>query len=211
MDHRLLRAVRYVRVSRLDQNPRLQEDETAAFIERRGWNLMDTFVDHGVSGSREKRPALDRMMADARKGKFDILLVWRSDRLFRSLRHMVNTLAELDAFGVSFASVTEPFDGTSPQGKLLIHLVSAFSEFEKAILVERTLAGLAAAKRRGARIGRPRVRVDREELLRLREDGASLRVIAKMLGLGVATVQRALTAPVPGDPEPPLHRASEAA
>lgn len=99
MDHRPLRAVRYVRVSRLDQNPRLQEDETIGFIERRGWKLTDTFVDHGVSGSREKRPALDRMMAEARKGKFDILLVWRSDRLFRSLRHTVNSLAELEAMG----------------------------------------------------------------------------------------------------------------
>jgi site-specific DNA recombinase len=123
-------------VSRLDQDPRLQEDETLAFVERRGWKLVDTFVDHGVSGSREKRPALDRMLADAKKGRFDAVLVWRSDRLFRSLRHMVNTLAELDVMGISFVSVTEPFDGTSPQGKLLIHLVSAFSEFERQVLIE---------------------------------------------------------------------------
>jgi len=162
---------------------------------------VDTFVDHGVSGSREKRPALDRMMAEARKGKFDILLVWRSDRLFRSLRHMVNTLAELDSMGISFVSVTEPFDGTTPQGKLLIHLVSAFSEFERQVLIERTRAGLAAARRRGARIGRPRLEVDREELVRLREVGMSLRVIAQKLGLGVTSVQRMLRGPVPSDPK----------
>lgn len=88
-------------------------------------------------------------MSEARRGKFDILLVWRSDRLFRSLRHMVNTLAELDALGVKFVSVTEPFDGTTPQGMLLIHLVSAFSEFERQVIIERTRAGVHTAKRRG--------------------------------------------------------------
>lgn len=87
-----------------------------AFVERRGWKLVDTFVDHGVSGSREKRPALDRMMGDAKKGKFDALLVWRSDRLFRSLRHMVNTLAELDVMGISFVSVTSPSTARARRG-----------------------------------------------------------------------------------------------
>lgn len=206
-----LRAARYVRVSRLDQNPRLQEDETATFIERRGWQLTDTFVDHGVSGSRERRPELDRLLLDARKRRFDVLVVFRADRLFRSLKHMVVTLDELAALGINFASVNEPFDTTTPSGRLLLHLVSAMAEFEKAILVERTRAGVAAARRRGARIGRPRVHVDRDELVRLRDDKMSIRVIAKKLGVGTGTIQRALGKLTRDDPEGPPHSPSEAA
>ena len=206
-----LRAARYVRVSRLDQNPRAQEDETATFIERRGWQLTDTFVDHGVSGSRERRPELDRLLLDARKRRFDVLVVFRADRLFRSLKHMVVTLDELAALGINFASVNEPFDTTTPSGRLLLHLVSAMAEFEKAILVERTRAGVAAARRRGARIGRPRVHVDRDELHRLRDDKMSIRLIAKQLGVGTGTIQRALGKLTQDDPEGPTHSPSEAA
>ncbi len=201
------RVARYHRVSRLDQNPQLQEDETQAFLERRSWNLVATFVDHGVSGSREQRPELDRPMSEARRGKFDILLVWRSDRLFRSLRHMVNTLAELDALGVKFVSVTEAFDTTTPQGQLLIHLVSAFSEFERQVIIERTKAGVHAAKRRGARIGRPRVALDLEQLHLLKVQGWFLRKKATHIHVGVGTVQRALRP----DPQGSLQVASEAA
>lgn len=93
MDRRALRVCRYVRVSRLDHDPRLQEDETLAFVEGRGWNLEYTCIDHGVSGSREKRPAPERMMSGAKKWKFDALLIWRSDRLFRFLRDMVRLMA----------------------------------------------------------------------------------------------------------------------
>lgn len=161
---------------------------------RRGWDLTGVYLDHGVSGSRDKRPQLDQLLADAKKGKFDILVVWRSDRLFRSLRHMVNTLADLDAMGVVFVSVTEPFDGTTPQGRLLVHLVSAFSEFEKQILIERTKAGLAAAVKRGARLGRPKVFVDRVKATELQAKGWPIRRIAKSMGVGIGTVQRALAA-----------------
>lgn len=186
------RAALYCRVSRLDQNPQLQEDEARELVRRRGWDLTDVYLDHGISGSKEKRPELDRLLADARKGRYSILVVWRSDRLFRSLRHMVNTLAELDAMGVMFVSVTEPFDGTTPQGKLLIHLVSAFSEFERQVLIERTKAGLSAAVKRGSRLGRPRVFVDRVKAKELQAKGWSIRKIAKSMGVGIGTVQRAL-------------------
>lgn len=186
------RAAIYCRVSRVDQNPQLQEDETKELVRRRSWDLHGVYLDHGISGSKEKRPDLDRLLLDAKKKRFEILVVWRSDRLFRSLRHMVNTLAELDAIGVSFVSVTEPFDSTTPQGKLLIHLVSAFSEFEKQILIERTRAGLSAAARRGSAIGRPRVFVDRKRAGELQAQGLSLRKIAKSMGVGIGTVQRVL-------------------
>jgi DNA invertase Pin-like site-specific DNA recombinase len=181
-----------LRVSRVEQNIHLQDDETAELIKRRGWKLIDTYTDHGVSGTKEKRPALDRLLVDARRRRFDAVLVWRSDRLFRSLRAMILTLDEWAALGVNFVSATEPFDTTTPQGKLLMHLTSAFAEFERNLIVERTKAGLAAARRRGARLGRPRVRVDDEQLLVLKKKGLSVRDIAKALGVGSSTIQRRL-------------------
>ena len=102
-----LRAVRYLRVSRQDQDPRLQDDETKEFITRRGWKLADTYTDQGVSGAKDRRPELDRLLGDARRKKFDVLLVWRSDRMFRSLKNMVNTLDDLTSLGIAFTSVTE--------------------------------------------------------------------------------------------------------
>lgn len=204
-----IRVARYIRVSRSDQRPELQADETAQTIERRGWTLADTYLDQGFSGSRDRRPELDRMLADARRGKFNLLLVWRADRLFRSLRHMVATLDELAALGIDFASVTEPFDTTTPQGRLLLHLVAAFAEFEKGVLVERTRAGIAAARRRGARIGRPPVHVDVARALSLRASGRSLREVARVLGVGAATVCRAIQAADGSVPEMPVQPASE--
>lgn len=187
------RVARYIRVSRSDQRPELQADETSEMIARRGWEMTDTFVDQGISGTRDRRPGLDRLMAAARRRAFDILVVWRSDRLFRSLRHMVNTLSELSALGVEFVSVTEPFDTTTPQGRLLLHMIAAFAEFERGVLVERTRAGLAAARRRGARIGRPPAKVDLRQMHALRESGKSLREVAKALGVGTTTIHRLLT------------------
>jgi DNA invertase Pin-like site-specific DNA recombinase len=187
-----LRVAAYHRVSRSDQNPQLQQDEVADLVERRGWTLAKSYTDEGVSGSRDRRPELDRLLSDARRRRFDTLVVWRADRLFRSLRHMVTTLDELTALGVNFVSVTEPFDTTTPSGRLLLHLVSAMAEFEKSILVERTKAGLAAAIRRGAKVGRRRVRVDLERARELRVEGKTLRDVAKELGIGTATLYRAL-------------------
>jgi DNA invertase Pin-like site-specific DNA recombinase len=173
----------------------LQDDETKDFIARRGWKLTATYVDHGVSGSRDSRPELDRMLADARRGKFDILVVWKSDRLFRSLRHLVTTLDELAAIKIGFASATEPFDSTTPSGRLLVHLVGAMAEFERAVMIERTKAGLAVAIRRGARPGRPRARVDLERARVLRGDGKTFKEVADELGVGVATLHRAMKTP----------------
>lgn len=192
-----MRCARYLRVSKSDQRPELQDDETKAFIERRGWKLTTTYLDHGVSGSRDRRPELDRMLSDARRGKFEILIVWKSDRLFRSLRHMVVTLDELAAMKIGFASVSEPFDSTTPSGRLLVHLVSAMAEFERAVMIERTKAGLAAAIRRGARPGRPRAHVDLDRARRLRSDGKTFKEVAGELGIGVATLHRAMSAAKP--------------
>jgi DNA invertase Pin-like site-specific DNA recombinase len=187
-----VRVARYIRVSRADQNPQLQSDETERLITNRGWDLTATYLDRGISGTKDTRPELMEMMAAARRGEFKVLLVWRSDRLFRSLRHMISTIEDLAALGIDFCSVTEPFDSTTPSGRLLFHLVSAFAEFERVVLVERTRAGLDAARRRGARIGRPRVNVDVERATLLRASGKSLRETARILGVGAATLHRAL-------------------
>lgn len=189
-----LRAARYLRVSRQDQDPRLQDDETKEFITRRGWKLTDTYTDQGVSGAKDRRPELDRLLGDARRKRFDVLLVWRSDRMFRSLKNMVNTLDDLTSLGIAFTSVTEPFDTTCPSGKLLMHIVSAMGEFERSILIERTRAGVAAARRRGVRVGRPPTRLDDDHLRELRAGGWSVRKIAESLGVGSSTVQRRLLA-----------------
>jgi DNA invertase Pin-like site-specific DNA recombinase len=191
-------AARYIRVSRADQRPELQDHETTELIARRGWQLVDTFSDHGVSGARDRRPGLDRMLEAARRGSFDLIVVWRADRLFRSLRHMVVTLDEFAALGVGFVSVTEPFDTTTPTGRLLLQLVGAFAEFERGVLIERTLAGLQAARRRGARLGRPptaALRVDFDQVAEMRASGASIRSIARQLGVSAAAVQRVLCTP----------------
>ena len=187
-----MRAVRYLRVSRVDQNPELQDDATNDLIRHRGWKLVDTYVDHGVSGSRDRRPELNRMLADAKRGRFDLVVVYRSDRLFRSIKHMVTTLDDLAAMNVGFVSTSEPFDTSTPSGRLLLHMVSAMAEFERAILIERTKAGLVAAASRGAKIGRPRARVDVERATVLRSEGRTFRQIADELGVGVATLHRAL-------------------
>jgi DNA invertase Pin-like site-specific DNA recombinase len=170
----------------------MQADETGELIDRRGWQLVGTFEDHGVSGARDRRPELDRLLDAARRRRFDLLVVWRSDRLFRSLKHMINTLDELSALGIGFVSVSEPFDTTTPQGRLLLHLVSAFAEFERELIRERTRAGLAAARRRGTRLGRPPARVEVDRALAMRADGSSVRDIAGALGLSPSTVHRHL-------------------
>lgn len=186
------RAARYLRVSRSDQVLHLQADETKRLIGGRGWQLVDTYADHGESGASSARKELRRMMADARRGRFDVLVVWRSDRLFRSLKDMVTTLEELAALNIGFVSVTEPLDSTTPQGRLLTHLVSAFAEFERALLVERTKAGMEAARRRGARIGRPPVTVSVSTARLLRAQGVSMKEIARRQGVGLTTLRRAL-------------------
>jgi DNA invertase Pin-like site-specific DNA recombinase len=133
------------------------------------------------------------MLADARRRKFDLVLVYKADRLFRSLRHMVTTLDELAALGVGFVSVTEPFDTSTPSGKFLLHIVSAMAaEFERSLLIERVKSGVAAARRRGALLGRPRAHLYMDRLRELRAQGLSVRKIAETLNVGSSTIQRHL-------------------
>jgi len=185
------RAAVYLRVSRADQSSALQADETSEFIIRRQWEQTHSFVDEGLSGASTKRPELRAMMEAARRRVFDVLVVYRADRVFRSLQELLGTIAELAALGVGFVSVTEPFDTTTPTGTLLLQICGAFGEFERAILIERTRAGMAAAKRRGVRIGRPPSDVDAELVKRLRARGRTWRAIATELRASVGKVHKA--------------------
>lgn len=187
----------YIRVSKADQNSNLQADETEQLISRRQWTLSETFRDEGLSGSHARRPGFQALLTAARARRFEILVVYRADRLFRSLRELVNTLEEFRQLDVGFVSVTEPFDTTTSSGRLLLQLVGAFAEFEREVLIERTRAGLAAAKRRGAQLGRPPTKFSLERAQKLRASGMSFARVARELGIGVAIVHRALARPPP--------------
>ncbi len=186
---------RYLRVSRADQKADLQANETADFIARRGWTLVDTYEDLGFSGATDKRPGLTRLLADAHAGKFSLVCVWKADRLFRSLSHMVSTLDTFRAQRVGFVSVTEPFDTSTPSGTLLLQMVSAMAEFERSLLRERTRAGVAAAKARGVHVGRPFVAWEERRARLMVSEGRSVESIAKALHMSATTLRRRLRAP----------------
>jgi DNA invertase Pin-like site-specific DNA recombinase len=188
------RAAIYVRVSRADQDLRMQQDETTELVRRRGWVFHREFSDHGISGSHDRRPGFREMMEAARAKRFNVLVVYRSDRLFRSLRELIVTLDELTALGCQFVSVNEPFDTTTPSGTLLLQMVGAFAQFERGVLIERTKSGLEAARRRGVRLGRPRIDVDIRKAIQLRASGLSFRDVARALGVKLATLHRAMKA-----------------
>jgi DNA invertase Pin-like site-specific DNA recombinase len=183
----------YARVSTMhNQNPEVQLAELREHAARRGWQIIAEFVDEGVSGSRERRPQLDRLMADAHRRKFDAVLVWKIDRFGRSLKHLVNALADLDSLGVAFVSLRDNLDLSTPSGRLMFQVIGAMAEFEKALIQDRVRAGLRNAVARGVRLGRPRTSVDAAQIASLRASGASWREISQQLGVGVGTCCRAL-------------------
>lgn len=191
---RPLRVAGYARVSRQDQRPALQADAINELVARRGWTLTEMFLDAGISGARDRRPALDRLLAAARRREFDAVVTWKTDRLARSLPHLVTMLADFAALGIKFISVTEPFDTSVPTGELMVHLVGAFAAFERSLLIERTKAGLEAARRRGAKIGRPRVVFDLDAARAQVAAGETLASVARAHAIGTTTLRRALAA-----------------
>ena len=185
------RVVIYGRVSTEGQSVDMQLVELREYVARRGWTLVEEYVDH-ISGAKELRPSLVRLMDDARQRKFDILLVWKIDRLARSLRHLVNTLAELDDLAVAFVSFKDSLDLSSASGRLTMQLLGAMAEFERSLIQERVRAGIRNARNKGRTLGRPRLDLDRARILRLKASGASLRAISLLLGISVGSVHRAL-------------------
>ena len=187
-----MRVALYGRVSTTDkgQDPEMQLRELREYCERRGWKIAQEYVDAGVSGSKDSRPALNRLMADAHSRKFDTVLVWKIDRWGRSLKHQVTSLADLDAVGVAFVSLRDNLDLGTPSGRLMMQLLGAMAEFERALIQERVKAGLRTARAKGKRLGRPRVFVSEDRIQMLRGLGVSWREIAEELGVGVGTVHR---------------------
>src|SRR5688500_13660895 len=152
-----MKAAIYARVSTLDQEPENQLAELRRYIEARGWTAVE-YVDHGVSGTKERRPALDRLLSDAKRRRFDVLVCWRLDRLGRNLKHLVTLIEELQSLGIAFVSLGEGIDCTTPAGKLQLHILAALAEFERERIRERVLAGLQRARNQGKRLGRPKTR-----------------------------------------------------
>jgi len=188
-----MRVALYARVSTLNgQHPEMQLAELREYASRRGWKIAGEYVDEGVSGSKESRPELNRLMGDAHGRQFDIVLVWKIDRFGRSLKHLVNALADLDAYGVTFASLKDNLDLSTPSGRLTFQIIGAMAEFERALIQERVKAGLHNARRNGKQLGRPRRIVDLDDIARMKAEGHSLRNIAKKLGVGYGTVRQRL-------------------
>ena len=185
------RATVYARVSTLDQEPENQLNELRRYVTARGWTAVE-FVDRGVSGRRERRPALDALLKDVTRRRFDVLVCWRLDRLGRSLKHPVTLLDELQALGVAFVSLQEGIDATTPAGKLQMHILAAIAEFERARIAERVRAGLARASTNGTRLGRPEKVVPESVLTVVR--GLPIREAAKRLGVSPSTAHRWLAA-----------------
>jgi DNA invertase Pin-like site-specific DNA recombinase len=185
----------YARVSTNNgQDPAMQTRELREYIERRGWQLAGEYVDTGISGTKEKRPELDRMMTDAHRRRFDVVVVWRFDRFARSVSHLLRALETFQALGIHFVSLSESVDTSTPAGKMVFTVLGAVAELERSLIVERVKAGLRNAKAKGKRIGRPHVFVDARRIATLRGQGASWPAIAKQLGVGVGTAYRAYAA-----------------
>ena len=188
-----MRVALYARVSTLNnQDPEMQLAELREYADHRGWRIVDEYTDQGVSGSKESRPALNRLMADACRRRFDAILVWKIDRFGRSLKHLVNSLAELAALGVAFISLRDNLDLSTPSGRLMFQIIGAMAEFERALIQERVRAGIRNARAKGKRLGRPRVVVDASRIADLRAQGRSWAEIVSQMGIGKGTAQRAL-------------------
>ncbi len=181
----------YARVSTNQQDPEVQLRELRALAVARGWTITREYVDAGISGASTSRPELSRLLIDAHSGCFAGILVWRLDRLGRSLRHLVTVVEDLLARGIDVISATEPhMDSTTPTGRLLRNIFASVAEYEREMIRERVVAGLRKAKASGKHIGRPRVVLNRVRVERLREEGLSWRAIARKMNLPKSTLYR---------------------
>ena len=188
------RVALYARVSTNGQDPETQLLALRDYTKARKLEVFSEYVDVGISGSKDSRPALNRLMADARKRRFDAVLVARFDRFARSTRHLVLALEEFDALGVDFISLSESIDTSTPMGKMVYTVIAAVAELERSLIRERVVMGLQRAKAQGKKLGRPKVKANKAQLLKLREQGLSSREVAKQLGLSPSTVLRRLRA-----------------
>src|ERR1035441_8430212 len=198
MEHPMKSAL-YARVSTRDkgQDPEMPLPELREFAAKRGWQVVGEFVDVGVSGSKDSRPQLDAMMRLAKARKLDIIVVWKLDRFGRSLRHLVDALEELKAVGCDFVSLRDNLDLTTPAGRMMFHVIGAMAEFERELIRERVRAGLAHARSKGQKLGRPKVRrehdPDAKVIRKMRGEGQSYGEIAEALSRSKADIYRVAT------------------
>jgi DNA invertase Pin-like site-specific DNA recombinase len=184
-----MRVALYCRVSTKDQSCDLQVRDLRTYCAARKFTIFREYIDAGESGAKDSRPQLNELMADARKRKFDSVIVWRFDRFARSTKHLLLALEEFRSLGIQFISYQENIDTSSPLGQALFTIVSAVAQLERDLIRERVNAGIRNARACGKQLGRPRRIVDRDELSRLQAGGVSLRAIAKKLGIGYGTVR----------------------
>jgi len=194
------RAVLYMRVSSVDQHPETQLLDLRQMAAQRGYEVVQEFTDR-ISGVKARRPGLDQMMSDARRGRFDVVLVWASDRIARSVKHYLEVLDELNRLNIEFASFREQIDTGGPLGRAIVVIIGAIAELERSLIIERVRAGMRRARLEGTHIGRNPLVLDQDAIHRERCQGQSLRQIAKGHRISAATVQRVLRkhpTPVPG-------------
>ena len=183
----------YARVSTAHngQDPAMQTRELEEYCQRRGWELAGCYVDNGISGSKESRPELDRLVADAHRRRFDAVAVWKFDRFAWSVSHLLRALETFNVLGIDFVSLCEQVDTSTPTGKMVFTVLGAVAELERSLIAERVRAGIRNARAKGKRLGRPRTAVDAARIAALRAQGCSWSEICGETGIGKGTAQRA--------------------
>lgn len=184
------RVVLYARVSTEGQSADLQLNAMRQVVERRGWQIVGEFTDSAVSGSKDRRPELDKLMKLVHRGGVDVVLVWKFDRFARSIRHLVMALDDFRAMNVDFTSLDDAIDTTTPLGRFAFHIFGAVAEYERELIRERSIAGVAEARRKGKRIGRPPVYAPLWKIRMLRKEGKSIREIGRLLKISHSTIHR---------------------
>ena len=186
------RAALYLRVSSVDQHPETQLYDLRQLAAQRGLEIVKEYTDR-ISGAKARRPGLDELMRDGRRGRFDVVLVWASDRIARSVKHFLEVLDELNRLEIEFVSFRENIDTGGPLGRAIVVIIGAIAELERNLIVERVRAGMRRARLEGRHIGRPSLALDRDAILRDRRHGDSLGTIARNHGISRTTVHRVLS------------------
>ena len=191
-----MRVAIYARVSTVGngQSPEMQLRELREYVARRGWDLAGEYTDEGISGAKDSRPELNRLMEDAHKRRFDCVLVWKFDRFARSVSHLLRALEMFKAQGIEFISFSEHMDTSTPTGKMIFTVLGAVAELERSLIGERVRAGVRNARAKGKKLGRPRVAVNRARVRELRQAGKSYVEVGAELGISAASAFRAAQA-----------------
>ena len=194
----MTRVAVYLRVSTAMQSVASQRLDLINHAAARGWQIVEEYTDVGISGARERRPSLDRLMADARRRLFDVVLVWRFDRFARNTRFLLESLQTFRALGVDFVSYQEALDTSTPMGEAMFSFLAALTKLEKDIIAERVRAGLRAAVARGAKLGRPRLHIDTRQLEAVIRQELPVRAAARVLGISASSYARLIHARAEG-------------